>query len=181
MPNPTDPSAPDPIKEANRCIVSSLDCREAVEYLDALVELQEMDEEAGNSKFFTHRQGLMVAAIVSYSRAFSKSYGGGKSTSKFELDIDVAVGKDPKLRALHDLIIERRDKVAAHSDWEYRQSEQVKMEGVAGILRKNSVVNYQDEIDTDIFRNLAKVMEEHFRFAGFDRDINQKKNRDGAI
>lgn len=60
---------------ANRCNISSNDCELAREYLDALIELQEKDKDSGTSKFFMHREGLLIAAIVSYSRAFTASRG----------------------------------------------------------------------------------------------------------
>jgi hypothetical protein len=167
--------------EANRCIVSSHDCSEAGEYLEALLELQELDEEAGNSKYFAHRQGLLLAAIVSYSRAFTKSKGGEKAVKKFPVDIDSVTSRDQELCDLHNLIIEKRDKAAAHSDWKYRQSERVEMEGVSGVSRKNSVVNYQSGIDIAAFQKLARLMEDHFRFTGYQRDTNLVKPSDGAL
>ncbi len=175
------PTVPLQTMEANRCIVSSLDCSEAGEYLKALSELHELDDEAGNSRYFVHRQGLLLAAIVAYSRAFTKSQGGENAVRKFAVDIDSVVADDRVLRDLHNLIIEKRDKAAAHSDWKYRQSERVEMERVSGVLRKNSVVNYQSGMDIAAFQRLAKLMEDHFRFAGYQRDIGHVKPSDGAF
>ena len=68
--------------EANRCAISAIDCDDAKEYLEAYQELQEKDAASGTSEFFTPREGLLVAAIISYSRAFTNSHGGEFSSPK---------------------------------------------------------------------------------------------------
>jgi len=76
---------------------------------------------------------------------------------------------------LHKLILERRNKAAAHSDWDYHQTKLVEVTNSGGVLRKNPVVIYREGIDIVLFRDIAETMEHHFRSEAYDRDIEHGK------
>ena len=160
--------------EANRSAISARDCDAAMEYLDALLELQVKDEKSGTSEFFTHREGLLIAAIVAYSRAFTESRGKPFATPKLKVNLGKVFSKDHSKTKLHNLILNRRNKAVAHSDWQYHKSELQEVTKEKGVLRKHSVVMYGEGIDIEMFRNIAEIMRTHFRFEMYDRDVSAK-------
>ena len=158
------------VQQANRCIVNSRDCEEAEKYLEIAIELAENDNNSGTSEHHTARQGLVLAAMVSYARAFTKSYSDGRAAALVTVDVAQVLAERTELVELHNTVMERRNKAGAHSDWEFRKSERVEMEDIEGVLRRNSIVDYQERIDLNSFHDLAKRMKEHFRWEGFARD-----------
>ena len=161
--------------EANRCAISSRDCDAAIEYLDAYLELKEKDDESGTSEFFAHREGLLVAAIVSYSRAFTESNGQSLAAPKLKVNLGKVLSNDSSKIQLHKLILNRRNKAVAHSDWQYHKSELLDASKEKGVLRKSSVVIYGKDIDIGKFRNMAEIMRTHFRSEMIGRDLSSSK------
>ena len=162
--------------EANRCAICARDCDAAMEYLDACLELKDKDVDSGTSEFFTHREGLLIAAIVSYSRAFTESRGEPFAAPKLKVNLGKVFSNDSSKIELHKLILNRRNKAVAHSDWQYHRSE-LREVTEKGVLRKNSVVMYGEGIDIGIFRNIAEEMRNHFRFEMYDRDVSGAQNQ----
>lgn len=162
--------------EANRSAISARDCDAAMKYLDACLELKEKDVDSGTSEFFTHREGLLITAIVSYSRAFTESRGEPFAAPKLKVNLGKVFGNDSSKIELHKLILNRRNKAVAHSDWQYHKSE-LREVTKKGVLRKNSVVMYGEGIDIRMFRNIAEVMRNHFRFEMYDRDVSGSQNQ----
>ena len=162
--------------EANRSAISARDCDAAMEYLDALLELKEKDDESGTSELFTHREGLLIAAIVSYSRAFTESRGEPFASPKLNVHLGKVFSNDSSKIELHKLILNRRNKAVAHSDWQYHKSELREVTKEKGVLRKHSVVMYGEGIDIGMFKNIAEIMRNHFRFEMYDRDVSGAKN-----
>ncbi len=163
-----------PEMEANRADISANDCDEAVKYLSAYLELKEKDDDSGTSEFFTHREGLLVAAIVTYSRPFIESFGGKLIAPKFKVNLGRVFDNDRSKIDLHKRILEIRHKAVAHSDWEYRQSillEATSEHGVPSVRRKNSVVVYGKGIDVQLLIQISEIMRGHFRRETFDRDL----------
>ena len=165
-----------PEREANRSAISGRDCNTAMEYLDAYLELQKKDEKSGTSEFFTHCEGLLIAAIVAYSRAFTESRGEPFAAPKLKVNLGKVFSNDSSKIELHKLILSRRNKAVAHSDWQYHKSE-LREVTERGVLRKNSVVKYGEGIDIGIFRNIAEEMRNHFRFEMYDRDVSGAQNQ----
>lgn len=162
--------------EANRCAISARDCEAAMEYLDAYLELNKKDDESDTSEFFTHREGLLIAAIVSYSRAFTESRGEPFAAPRLKVNLGKVFGNDSSKIELHKLVFNRRNKAVAHSDWQYHKSELREVTKDKGVLRKHSVVIYGEGIDIGMFRNIAETMRSHFRFEMYDRDVLGTKN-----
>jgi hypothetical protein len=159
--------------EANRCNISSNDCNMAKEYLDALIELREKDEESGTSEFFTHREGLLIAAIISYSRAFTASRGKEYASPLVKVNLGNAFQHDQEKINLHKRILNKRHKAVAHSDWEFHTTELVEITDTGGVLRRRPVVMYGEEIDIGLFREIAESMCHHFRWEQHMRDTGR--------
>jgi hypothetical protein len=167
-----------PEMEANRADISANDCDEAVKYLSAFLDLKEKDDDSGTSEFFTHREGLLVAAIVAYSRPFIGSFGGEQIAPKLKVNLGKVFNHDRSNIDLHNRILEIRHKAVAHSDWKYRQStlmEAIYEQGVPSVRRRASVVTYSQGIDVQLFVRIAEIMRGHFRREMFDRDLTQAR------
>ena len=159
--------------EANRCAISAIDCDDAKEYLEAYQELQGKDAISGTSEFFTHREGLLVAAIISYSRAFTNSHGGEFSSPKAKINLGQVFNNDRSKIDLHKLILNKRHKVVAHSDGEYRRSHLLEVTKTGGTLRKQPVVIYGEGIDITKFISMAEEMRSHFRCKAHVLDVSE--------
>ena len=159
-----------PQMQANRYALCSKDCREAGEYLESLLELRVKDESSGTSEFFTHQKGLLVSAIIAYSRAFMFSYGGELAASKVKVNLGQVFENNREKIELHELILTKRNKAVAHSDWEYHKTELVEVTNTS-TLRSGSIVDYQQGIDLNLFMQITETMEKHFRFQAYDRDV----------
>jgi hypothetical protein len=162
--------------EANRCAISARDCDAAMEYLDAYLELKEKDDESGTGEFFTHREGLLIAAIVSYSRAFTESRSEPFAAPRLRVNLGKVFTNDSSKIELHKLILNKRNKAVAHSDWQYHKSELRGVTKEKGVLRRHSDVMYGEGIDIGMFRNIAETMRNHFRLEMYDRDVSGAKN-----
>ena len=158
---------------ANRYSISSSDCETAGQYLEAYLELEELDEEKGGSYYFTHREGLLVAAIVSYSRAFTESRGQGRAAPVAKVNMGQVFDNDTNKIQLHKLILHKRNKAVAHADWEFHQSE-VADRTVNGVLRRRPAVIYGQGIDIPLFKQMSETMCQHFRYEQHVRDIGRK-------
>lgn len=157
---------------ANRCMINSNDCAEAEEYLNALFELKNRDENSGASEFYYHQEGLLAAAIISYSRAFIDSRGQQLSASKVRVNLGKVFEHNQNKIKLHKLILDKRHKAVAHSDWSYRKTSLIEVTDGKNTLRKNSVVAYKNGIDLELFIEMAESMKMHFRKETFDKDIS---------
>lgn len=160
-----------PEMEANRCAISARDCDDAKEYLDAYLELKQKDDDSGTSEFFTHREGLLIAAIISYSRAFTESRPVQFAVPKAKVNLGSVFGNDASQIKLHKAILKKRHKAVAHSDWEYRKTKLVEVTKNRGVSRQHSVVDYGEGIDIEMFRQMAEDMRNYFRHQAFDRDL----------
>jgi hypothetical protein len=96
-----------PEMEANRCAISSRDCDDAKKYLKACLELKQKDDDSGTSEFFIHQEGLLVAAIVSYSRAFTESRPVPFAVSKVRVNLGKVFGNDSSRIKLHNSILKK--------------------------------------------------------------------------
>src|SRR6266513_3833992 len=136
--------------EANRYNISAGDCDDAKEYLDAYLELKEKDDDSGRSEFWKHREGLLVAAIVSYSRPFTKSHPVQFAVRRAQVNVSKVFNNDASRIKMHEAILEKRNKAVAHSDWEYRNTTLIEATETE-VRRRNSVVDYGAGIDIEIF------------------------------
>ncbi len=166
-------SRPTEAMNANRCNISSNDCDMAKEYLDAFIELQEKDGHSGTSEFFTHREGLLIAAIVTYSRAFTESRGNEYAAPLVKVSLGQVFENDIRKIELHKIILNKRHKAVAHSDWEFHTTELSEVTDSGGVLRRRPVVMYGQGIDIPLFKKMAEIMSQHFRWEQYKRDTAQ--------
>ena len=166
---PSRPTTPE--MYANRCAVSARDCDAARRYLEAYLRLKEQDDESGTGEFFTPREALLIAAIVSYSRAFTDSHGEQFATPRAKVNVRKVFNNDASKIKLHKMVLEKRNKAVAHSDWEYHKTKLLEATRDKGVLRKHTVVFYGEGIDVKVFQVMAETMHNYFRNEGFDQDL----------
>lgn len=157
--------------EANRCAISARDCNDAKKYLDAYLILKQKDDDSGINEFSVHREGLLIAAIVSYSRAFTESRSTQFAMSKAKVNLGNVFGNGTSRIKLHKFILNMRHKAVAHSDWEYRNTKLLDVTKNKSSSRGYSKVGYSQDIDIAMFRSMAETMWKHFRNKTFDLDV----------
>lgn len=144
-------------KVAHRLALSHRDMLGALRYIDAHDELDRMQQERGTSEFFDHCEGLLMAAIMTYCRPFKENRSVGFAAKSIHPDgLDAVKGK----RALHDLILHKRDKFLAHGDWSERSTELVSAKHGEGVLRKFTVPIVRAGLDLAEFRALIEDVEQ---------------------
>ena len=106
-------------QKAHRVGLASIDIDEALGYLTAYEQLAMLQEKDGNSVWFDACKGLLCAAIVTYCRPFSENKSAGFAAERLRAKELAAV---KERRALHDLLIVKRNTFIAHADWSARSA-----------------------------------------------------------
>jgi hypothetical protein len=143
---------------ANRLHLALLDMQDARRYLDAYTELAIPGLDLSTELSRTLREALIVAAIVAYCRPFSRNQSPGRATRKLSIEDFWWINNDSAQRALHLLIITKRDKFVAHEDWEARSTEIVELTAT-GVKRTFSVPDVMEGLDPTEFSALAFAVE----------------------
>jgi hypothetical protein len=158
---------------ANRLALLAKDAERTMSYLDTLAALHATTPDV-DPKGDIH-SALMHAAIVVYSRSFKKSERtNGEADKKADLD-QLEVARDANLMGLHMRIIEVRDTMIAHSDWDKRRSivvdkSQVEGSRFFGIVRAAGMREGWEHIDVRMFRKLAELVHKQAMNRAFDLD-----------
>lgn len=157
---------------ANRCHINADDCEQATKYLNACIELAEEGEEKAISFYYDRIEGLLVAAIVSYGRAFRKSKGSNNSAKLVSVDVSSVFGGDSQKIEMHEKILKYRDQAVAHSDDEFYSTKLQKVEGNTS-YRKGKTVDFVGSINAELFLDAAKQMCSYFMKRGYDFDVGK--------
>lgn len=143
---------------AHRLFLASRDMEEVKRYLNAYRELHELDCQSGRGMYFDHREAILVAAIVAYCRPFKKAYSDGKADSKIDIKHFSKVESSPELLALHNLVVDLRDKAIAHGDWSHRSTQLIGSGGGTSIMRKAPIPKIDSALNFEEFENLAAIV-----------------------
>lgn len=155
------------VMKANRAHLCSKDCRTAEEYLTSLIEYSSNSNSSHKVK-----ESLMVAAIISYGRAFTTSRGDENTASEIKLNIGRAMDNDELLMSLHKTVMKNRHKAVAHSDSEFYKTKAVEIRP-KGSTRESNIVGYGDDINPQLFLKLSNVMSAYFMSMAVDIDIQE--------
>jgi hypothetical protein len=156
---------------AHRCAISAGDCEEAGAYLRVYLVIGEGNADLNETSLFICREALLIAAIVSYSRAFTDSRGKQSAASRVKVDLGKVFDNDFSKTELHKRVLDRRHRAVAHSDWVCRNTQLLEANRLKGALRRKSVVDYGEGIDIKMFTKIADIMCDHFRHQAYDRDV----------
>lgn len=155
---------------ANRLHLVTKDMDEVIGYLDAYTELVAFPEEQQIGHHGNLLHAIYSAAIVSYSRGFLKSNSVGSAIRKLTVqDLDIFL--QPWARELHNAIVDKRDTMVAHADWEHHNT-QLDKDGspLNGVIRVSSVPPIFVGIQHDQFRELAEAVLSEARIRHFEID-----------
>ena len=146
---------PAPEATANRLTLAYRDMDDVKRYIAAYVELDELQRQSGSSRYFDHCEAALIAAVVAYCRSFKKSESKGNASAKLDISQLDCISGNPSMQALHNLLLDRRDKAIAHADWEQHNTQLISSTETS-VLRRVSVPNYAQGIEIDAFLNLAE-------------------------
>lgn len=114
-----EPEGPPEERTANRFHLLAKDAARVGNLVRSLLEQREtgVSDPSGNM-----RSAVMTAAIVIYARSFLNNWNSkGQADPKADITL-LPMSTDLRLMELHRRIIDARDKMIAHSDWDKRQS-----------------------------------------------------------
>jgi hypothetical protein len=143
---------------ANRLALARNDMRDAGKYLEAYKELEILQQQKGASEFYYQCEAIFIAAIVTYCRPFKHSRSKDNADPKLDRDSLSVFHDSPELLALHKRLEERRDKVIAHGDWEYHNTELIGDAGKTGVLRRAAIPPITHGIDVAAFLELTDIL-----------------------
>jgi hypothetical protein len=150
---------------ANRYALATVDMEEVIRYLDCYDQLNKLRRDADDLWDKTCH-GLLSAAIVAYCRPFSSNYSRGYAAAKLPVEAlaMLTFRKWPELRELHNLLIEKRNTVIAHADWEARNVE-ITVTAPVSLHVTFSKPDIWQGVDMQAFRKLADEVRQDCVFA----------------
>jgi hypothetical protein len=135
----------------NRVNISSKDFEEAHMYL---VELRA-------DLPMVLQRALLTAAVVAYARPFKNSRGSREGSASARLPIDVGTLLGVEEIALHERIIDLRDRGVAHSDFSMKPTRRVARQDAAIMAWSKPFDVLSELIDVQAFRDLVWSMHCH--------------------
>lgn len=146
-------------KTANRFNLLAKDAAYVVELLDTLQETRKTPHV--DPKGVLH-SAVMHAAIVVYCRSFKNSYSNGQADKIADISL-LDVSRTPRLLNLHRALLDARDRMIAHSDWERRSTRVVQRidadsSMTQGVLRATTMAHGWENINEQEFRELAYLV-----------------------
>lgn len=150
-------------RKANRLYLATETMQETKQYLEAYAELLEKDATA----YTTHCSAILQLAIVCYCKTFMGSKTRNKADPSIEADEVDLFKTRQDLKVLHDLLFEKRNKLIAHTEWEFHTTELVATYvhpeiGAASVVRQSRKFNPCAGINEELFYELAALLEEEF-------------------
>jgi len=162
-------------RKANRLFLAFKDLQDAKRYLQAGQELSQLQASRGTSEFFDHCEAITIAAIIAYCRSFKRSATRGNADAQIGPEALALFSERPELEALHQLLIERRDKAVAHGDWEYHNTEIVSRNYKQGILRRSPIPNMTGGISLSDFAELVEHVSARCLHRAIDLDREEPR------
>ncbi len=154
-------------KVANRLFLTFKDMQDAMRYLDAYAELEQMQRERSDSFFSDHCEAILSASIVAYCRPFKNSRSKGNAASKLDA---VSIDAVCQQLELHKLLETKRDTFIAHADWDARPTAFVRIDGDV-VLRKSPMPSVHKGLNIEDFRELVKNVGYECRDKAFKLDF----------
>lgn len=156
-------------KKANRLFLAFKDMQDTSRYLRAYVELEQLEDARDISKFASHREAILIAAIVTYCRPFKYSRSDGKADNLIKPEeIGLFAGKE-SFGQLHTALLNLRDKAVAHGDWDYHTTELVEATE-SSVQRRSPRPFYGQGVSIPEFVRLVKHVRVNCLNMAFDLD-----------
>jgi len=142
---------------AHRLAVAYRDMEDVKRYLAAYLELDAMQRQSSNSRYFDHCEAALIAAVVAYCRSFKSSRSDGKAAKNLLTSDIASIQRNPAFAALHHALLDRRDTAIAHGDWKHHNTELLSVQGPS-VFRRVSVPDLTSGLDVDSFMQLAEAV-----------------------
>ena len=143
------------VRETNRLSISVRDFEQSMRFLRELPALYGADIEICKD---TVRESLVLSAIISYARPFSRNEKDEAAKADPKITGDVLEDLSAQERTLHDKIMNLRNKAVAHSEFAFNPTKLTE-EGVF-VGRQFSIWTELSEEEMGQLRQLAnKVMD----------------------
>lgn len=162
---------------ANRYYLSFKDMQDAERYVRACLDLRALRKDGGSpNAYVDHCEGLLHAAIVAYCRPFKESSSKGFANAC----LGIKHLKYLKTRKdLHKLLLQKRDQIIAHSDWEQRKTAVFQIDDQQTVIRIEPIP-YIDNIDLDVFLELIVAVGAECRKQTYLLDTGEIKAQGGG-
>jgi hypothetical protein len=105
-----------PEAKLNRALISHEDIGEAQQYLQVFEKLDSTSDAV-------MRRALLTAAVVAYSRPFTRNYGHTRAAR--QLDVNLTHWFTAAQLAMHQKVLDLRDTAVAHSDYSAKPASRV--------------------------------------------------------
>jgi hypothetical protein len=138
-------------QHANRHALAVQDMMEVQQYLETYSKIAQLMTVDNQRSIEVACQGMLSAAIVAYCRPFLSSRSTGFATRSVDASDLKTVGAR---QALHDLLIQKRNKFIAHADWSARRAEVV-ISGTTDIHVAYTEPDVAEGLDLQQFNILA--------------------------
>jgi len=151
-----------------RTWVSFGDFMDAAGALNASAFIRQFFKDAEGT---TAHHALIAYAVVAYARPFKGSKSGGGKASKCVTVAELGLALSPSLAKLHKFLLDIRDKVVAHSDFDWVP---IEPEG-PHVAYGKSVFQYVAAVPFLEFRQLASIATEgaKSRMAGLEAQFGE--------
>lgn len=157
-------------KKANRLSLAFKDMQDALRFVSAHDDLSVKQVSNGTSEYFDHCEAIIIAAIISYCRPFKASFSNNNADKNIDINSFTFIKSRADLLSLHNLIIDRRDKVIAHGDWDFRNTELLsKQEGTA-VFRKFPLPETTTGFDLSLFVELITSVKSECLYLAYQLD-----------
>jgi len=107
------------------------------------------------------QRALLTAAVVAYARPFKNSRGGREGSASAKLPIDIGTLLSMEHIALHERIVDLRDRGIAHSDFSLKPTRRVARQDTAIMAWSKPFDILGELVDVKAFRDLAWAMHCH--------------------
>ncbi len=107
------------------------------------------------------QRALLTAAVVTYARPFKNSREGREGSASAKLPIDIGTLLSVEHIALHERIIDLRDRGIAHSDYSLKPTRRVARQDTAIMAWSKPFDILGELLDVNVFRDLAWAMHCH--------------------
>lgn len=135
----------------NRYALAVRDMQEVQQYLESYHSIKQLLNVDNQEVLKTACQGILSAAVVAYCRPFLDNRSKGFATRR----VDESQLKSITIRrALHDLLIQKRNSFIAHADWSARKAEVI-IGGTGDIHAAYTAPNLLAGLDLQEFLILA--------------------------
>lgn len=172
--SPTEPShdgqlSPDE-QLANRLARLYQDLQETDDLLDVWSKLSRAAGSVTTDTIDSARRACVAMAIVAYCRAFVRSNSENLAVARIKLKV-LPIGKEPWAREIHLAALKLRNKLIAHSDWEFHHTTLLRGgPDQIGVARTYSLPTVEPKINVAKFHKLAKIMLEQSQLMRADLD-----------